>query len=128
MNEHAAVLLGLCHHALGLQIGLFLIAGLKLFIVDFVSFGKGCIYISVTEVVVKKLFRGSSQVENRRKFFIADFACIYQLSDDFFIRTADPESFTKIPRKSEKDKEQKQEKRGPEAKNKDQKEFSGDRH
>ena len=72
MDIHPTALLGLCHHALGFQIRLILIAGFEFFFVDLVRFGEGFVDVAFFVLIVEKDLVRLAQIEHRLKLLVFD--------------------------------------------------------
>ena len=70
VDEHPPVLFRLGHHALGFQIRLILIAGLKLLGVYLVRFGKGLVDVTLLVFVIEEYLVGLPQIQHRLKLFV----------------------------------------------------------
>ena len=70
VDEHPPVLFRLGHHALGFQIRLILIAGLKLLGVYLVRLGKGLVDVTLLVFVIEEYLVGLPQIQHRLKLFV----------------------------------------------------------
>ena len=88
MHEHASVFLRFRHHALGFQIGVFMVSGLKRFIKYFVRFSECLLHVAMAEFVFKKSLLGAIRVKNGLQLFIPHPAFIPQPFHRLFVRAA----------------------------------------
>lgn len=89
VDEHPPVLFRLGHHALGFQIRLILIAGLKLLGVYLVRFGKGLVDVTLLVFVIEEYLVGLPQIQHGLQLFIFHFDTAENVLADRLVGAAD---------------------------------------
>ena len=89
MDEHTAVSLRFCHHALALDVCLILITGLKLFDINLVSLSESLLQVTLAVLVVEVSVGSQAQIQNRLQFLVFDLDAAQDVANDSLIGAAD---------------------------------------